>query len=114
MIKRNLLTDLEQWSNRVSNHRNFWVRKKNDSDAEIDFVLQLDGKVIPIEVKSGHNAKLKSLHMFMAEAPHNIAVRAWTQPFSIDDAVTQTGKKFKLINLPFYYVGMLEKIVADN
>ena len=96
---------------RVSNQRNFWVRKKNDSDAEVDFVLQHDGKVIPIEVKSGHNAKLKSLHLFMEEAPHNVAVRVWTQPFSIDDVTTKTGKKFKLINLPFYYVGRLEQIL---
>ena len=96
---------------RVSNQRNFWVRNKKDSDAEIDFVWQTDSKVIPIEVKSGHNAKLKSLHLFMDEAPHDIAVRVWSQPFSIDEVVTQKGKKFKLINLPFYYVGVLEEIL---
>ena len=96
---------------RVSNQRNFWVRNKKDSDAEIDFVLQFDGKVIPIEVKSGHNAKLRSLHLFIDEAPHNIAVRVWSQPFSIDKVTTQKGKYFKLINLPFYYVGRLEEIL---
>ncbi|MCL2072979.1 MAG: AAA family ATPase [Marinilabiliaceae bacterium] len=99
---------------RVSNHRNFWVRKKIDSDAEVDFVLQFDNKVIPIEVKSGHNAKLKSLHIFMEEAPHNIAVRVWSQPFSVDDISTKSGKIFKLVNLPFYYVGCLEKILQET
>ena len=98
---------------RVSNLRNFWVRNKKDSDAEIDFVLQIDNKVIPIEVKSGHNTKLKSLHLFMEEAPHDIAVRIWSQPFSIDEVTTQNGKKFKLINLPFYYVGILEKVLKS-
>ena len=98
---------------RVSNQRNFWVRNKKDSDAEVDFVLQKDSKVIPIEVKSGHNSRLKSLHLFMEEAPHNIAVRVWSQPFSIDEVTTQKGKKFKLINLPFYYVGVLEEIVKE-
>jgi len=96
---------------RVLNQRNFWVRSKKDSDAEVDFVLPRDGKVIPIEVKSGHNAKLKSLHLFMEEAPHDIAVRVWSQPFSIDDITTQSGKKFKLINLPFYYVCVLEEVL---
>ena len=96
---------------RVSNQRNFWVRNKKDSDAEVDFVLQKDSKVIPIEVKSGHNAKLRSLHLFMEEAPHDIAVRVWSQPFSIDEVATQKGKKFKLINLPFYYVGVLEGVL---
>ena len=97
---------------RVSNQRNFWVRNKKDSDAEVDFVVQHDNKVIPIEVKSGHNAKLKSLHLFMDEVPHDIAVRVWSQPFSIDEVTTQNGKKFRLINLPFYYVGRLEEILA--
>jgi len=98
---------------RVSNQRNFWVRNKKDSDAEVDFVLQHDGKAIPVEVKSGHNAKLKSLHLFMDEAPHDIAVRVWSQPFSIDISTTQKGKKIKLINLPFYYVGILEDILKE-
>ena len=79
----------------------------------MDFVLEKDNKVIPIEVKSGHNAKLKSLHLFMDEAPHDIAVRVWPQPFSIDEVTTQKGKKFKLINLPFYYVGVLEEIISS-
>jgi len=98
-------------NSRVSNQRNFWVREKRTSQAEVDFVLQFDGKVIPVEVKSGHNAHLKSLHLFMDEAPHDIAVRIWSQPFSVDEVTTQKGKKFKLLNLPFYYVGNLEKIL---
>jgi predicted AAA+ superfamily ATPase len=96
---------------RVSNQRNFWVRNKKDSDAEVDFVLQFDSRVIPVEVKSGHNARLRSLHLFMDECPHGIAVRIWSQPFSIDEVTTQNGKKFKLINLPFYYTGQLEDIL---
>jgi len=99
---------------RVSNLRNFWVRNKKDSEAEVDFVLQFDSKVIPIEVKSGHNAKLRSLHLFMDEVPHNIAVRVWSQPFSIDEVTTYQGKNFKLINLPFYYVGRLEEILNNT
>jgi hypothetical protein len=76
-------------------------------------VLQFDGKVIPIEVKSGHNAKLRSLHLFMDEAPHDVAVRVWSQPFSIDGVKTYGGKNFKLINLPFYYVGRVEEILNN-
>ena len=99
---------------RVSTLRDFWVRHKKDSEAEVDFVLQFDNKVIPIEVKSGHNAKLRSLHLFMDEAPHDIAVRVWSQPFSINEITTYQGKNVKLINLPFYYVGRLEKILNNT
>ena len=97
---------------RVSAHRAFWVREKKGSDAEIDFIVQHSGKMIPIEVKSGHNAKLRSLHLFMDEVPHDIAVRVWSQPFSVDDVSTPNGKKFRLINLPFYYVGVIDRVLG--
>jgi predicted AAA+ superfamily ATPase len=99
---------------RVSCQRNFWVRNKKDSDAEVDFVIQHDSNLIPIEVKSGHNAKLKSLHLFMDEASHNISIRVWSQPFSIDEVTTSTGKKFQLLNVPFYYVGILKELIKKH
>ncbi|GHT54017.1 ATPase [Bacteroidia bacterium] len=91
--------------------RTFWRREKETSDAEVDFVYNFESKAIPIEVKSGHNSKLKSLHLFMDECPHNYAVRVWSQPFSVDKVKTQAGKEFNLVNLPFYYVGVLDKVL---
>lgn len=91
--------------------RLYWNKDKSTSSAEVDFVFPYKGMLIPIEVKSGHNAKLRSLHIFMDDAPHNIAVRVWSQPFSIDEVKTLNGKIFKLINLPFYYVGQLQKVL---
>lgn len=90
----------------------FWVRDKKGSSAEIDFVWLHHAHVIPIEVKSGKNAHLRSLHSFMSqpEAP-NIAIRIWPGEYSIDDAVSPTGHHFRLINLPFYYVGILDQIL---
>ncbi|MDR2083880.1 MAG: DUF4143 domain-containing protein, partial [Bacteroidales bacterium] len=81
------------------------------SSAEVDYVIQIADKVIPIEVKSGNNAKLRSLHQFMEKASHNIAIRTWTNPFSIDEVTTPTGKTFKLYNLPYYYTGQIDKLV---
>jgi predicted AAA+ superfamily ATPase len=91
--------------------RYFWRRDKEGSEAEVDFVYKYNSMAIPIEVKSGHNSKLKSLHLFMDECPHRFAVRVWSQPLSADEVTTQNGKEFTLINLPFYYVGVLEKIL---
>lgn len=95
----------------VSTKRNFWRRDKEGSDAEVDFIIIIDGKIIPIEVKSGHNAHLRSLHFFMDQTPHTIAVRIWSNPLSVDRVKTPSGKEFKLINVPFYYVGVLEKVL---
>lgn len=98
---------------RVSIKRNYWRRNKAGSDAEVDFVYPYNGKLIPIEVKSGHNAHLRSLHQYMEKAPHDIAVRVWSQPFSVNQVTTPQGKEFRLINLPFYYLGILNKVLSD-
>lgn len=95
----------------VSMRRQFWVRDKSQSSAEVDFVVQYKTWAIPIKVKSGHNAKLKSLHQFMDEAPHAFAVRVWSQALSVDEVSTSKGKLFKLINVPFYYVCILDKVL---
>jgi hypothetical protein len=47
----------------------------------------------------------------MDECPHDIAVRVWSQPFSMDEVSTPNGKKFRLFNIPFYYVGVLGKVL---
>ena len=100
--------------NRFSHKRNFWVRDANNSSAEVDFIIQLDGKAIPIEVKSGNNSKLRSLHQFMEVAPHNIAVRFWANPFSMDKVTTPKGKEFLLYNLPYYYTGQIELLIRQK
>ena len=97
------------------NYRNelyYWVRDKKGSNAEIDFVWQYQSVVIPIEVKSGTNAHLRSIHSFMSQpgAP-DVAVRIWPGNFAIDELVSPTGHPFRLINLPFYYVGVLDKVL---
>ena len=94
--------------------RNFWIRAKRGSSAEVDFVYQFDGKIIPIEVKSGHNARLKSLHEFMDETSHDIAVRVWSGKYSIDEVKTQKNKTFRLINVPFYLISALPGILNKN
>lgn len=98
----------------ISAQRLFWHRDKQGASAEVDFVYPYQGLFIPIEVKLGHNAHLKSLHIYMDSAPHNIAIRVWSRPFSIDDVKTTQGKSFKLLNVPFYCIGQIDKILEKN
>lgn len=92
-------------------HLNFWVREKKTSSAEVDYIVLIDGKLIPVEVKSGTEGKLKSLHMYMDMAPHNLAVRIYAGKLSITETKTPKGKMFYLLNLPYYLVSRLEKYV---
>jgi predicted AAA+ superfamily ATPase len=80
----------------------FWVREKNQSSAEVDLVVQFNKMVIPIEIKSGKEGKMKSLHQFIEAAPHPYAVRMYAGKFSIDEHATRSGKKYFLMNLPYY------------
>jgi len=91
--------------------RNFWLRNAHSSDAEVDFTLQHESRIIPVEVKSGHNSKLRSLHLFMDEVEHQTAVRIWSGKLSKDSVTTPKGKSFDLYNVPFYYAGILGKLL---
>lgn len=91
--------------------RNYWMRNKRGSTAEVDFVFIHDGRIIPVQVKSGHNAHLKSIHQFMNDTNHDIAVRIWSGNYSIDKVKTISGKEFRLVNLPFYMISALPEII---
>ena len=93
--------------------QNYWMRNKRGSTAEVDFVFIYQGKIIPIEVKSGHNAHLKSIHQFMDDTNHDIAIRIWSGKFSIDNVKTFNAKEFRLINLPFYMVSALPYLLPQ-
>lgn len=89
--------------NNFSNTKpNFWVREKTQSSAEVDLLIQFDGKVIPVEIKSGSVGKLRSLHQFMERTDHNYAVRIYGGEFSIQKVKTPNKKEFMLMNLPYY------------
>ncbi|MDD5360934.1 MAG: AAA family ATPase [Ignavibacteria bacterium] len=86
---------------------NFWVREKNTSLAEIDYLYQYDTKLIPIEVKSGSEGRLKSLHIFMDLVPHNIAVRFYAGKLDITKTKTPNGKEYFILNMPYFLVSQI-------
>jgi predicted AAA+ superfamily ATPase len=90
----------------------FWVREKKESTAEVDYLFQYDGMIIPIEVKSGATGTLKSLHSYMDIAPHNFAIRFYAGPLNISNAITQKGKHYQILNLPYYLGSQIEQYIA--
>ena len=59
------------WEQQVVGHR-----ESRGSSAEIDYVIQRNEEIIPIEVKAGSAGKMRSLHLFLKErnAPRGIRV----------------------------------------
>lgn len=99
-------------NDKVSQQRQFWI--KGNGSAEVDFVLTFDSHLFPIEVKNGHNSHLRSIHSFIDQSPMDIGIRVWSGPYSVDEVQTTIGKKlFRLVNIPFYMIGNIEKIIAN-
>ena len=71
---------------------------KNENTAELDFVVQIAGEVVPVEVKKGKRIKSASLSMFMKQYNCRLAIRI-------------SGKNFGFVNkiksVPLYAVWCL-------
>lgn len=92
----------------------YWTRDKKGTTAEVDFIWQETNNIIPIEVKAGTNSHLRSLHTFVNNCPQHVtAIRVWSGKFQIQDITTPApnNKPFRLINVPFYYIGQIDKIL---
>ncbi|MCG8310771.1 MAG: AAA family ATPase [Cytophagales bacterium] len=82
--------------------RAFWIREERGTSSEVDIIYPFKNMLIPIEVKSGASGTLRSLHEFMDRCPHNYAVRVYSGKLSIDELSTSKGKKYQLLNLPYF------------
>lgn len=77
----------------------YWARTKANSSAEVDFLIEKEGKIIPIEVKSGKSGKLRSLHILLSEHPNIKEALIYSK--------AQDGREGKLRFLPIYSAGIL-------
>jgi predicted AAA+ superfamily ATPase len=94
--------------------RMFWVRDAKNSQAEVDFLIRYKSHLLPIEVKTGSNSKLKSLHLFMEESKEKVALRLWNGPMTSDVITKQNGDSFTLYNIPLYYAGHLPAFLEEK
>lgn len=90
----------------------FWVREKKTSMAEVDYLYAFDAKLIPVEVKAGVEGKLKSLHLYMDMAPHNLAVRFCAARPGISTITTATDKKYFLLTLPYFLASQIHSYLV--
>lgn len=93
----------------------YWLRDEKSSSAELDYVIQHQGQVVPIEVKSGSTGSLRSLHQFMHAKGLSRAVRFNADlPSMVEVKVKlSTGEPvyYTLWSLPFYLIGQLSRLL---
>lgn len=94
-----------------------WMRQKAGTSSEVDYVIQLGTKIIPVEVKAGHTGRLKSLHVFLLEKQRDLALRFNADVPSVVDTETtvasRESKPFRLLSLPLYMAGQANKLIKD-
>ncbi|MCL2473134.1 MAG: DUF4143 domain-containing protein, partial [Treponema sp.] len=71
---------------------------------EIDFVLQLGSRIIPVEVKAAANLKAKSLLVYREKFKPGTEIRT---------SLTNFSKNGNLVDIPLYGLGELEKIIEN-
>ena len=79
-----------------------WIREKKGSEAEVDYVIELAGKVVPVEVKSGATGRMRSLHQFLLDKGSEFGVRVSEAPLT---------KNEKILSVPFYLVSQLGRLL---
>lgn len=60
----------------------YWKREKRGSNAEVDFLLEGKRQIVPVEIKSGTQGKMQSIHKFMQEKKLNKGIRISMENFS--------------------------------
>jgi len=65
----------------------FWHREAKNSNAEVDYVVQQGRQIIPVEIKSGRQGSMQSLHLFLQEKKAPYGVRFSLENFSAYDKI---------------------------
>ncbi|CCY63821.1 putative uncharacterized protein [Clostridium sp. CAG:967] len=81
----------------------YWISKSGN--AEIDFIIQTDGYVIPVEVKANTNLQAKSLKVYREKFKPEISIRTSLADFEINNG---------LYNIPLYMASKFDEILKDG
>lgn len=65
----------------VSDSLYYWHREKRSSSAEVDYVIQGGGRILPVEVKAGKKGSMKSLYIFLDERNLDRGIRVSSENF---------------------------------
>ena len=60
----------------------YWQREAGGSSAEVDYIIETGGEVIPVEIKSGSTGKMQSLNLFIKEKRSPYGIRISLENFS--------------------------------
>ncbi len=80
----------------------YWT--PDEGIAEIDFLIQISGYLIPVEVKAAENLKAKSLRSFRDKYHPKISIRT---------SMSDYRKELTMTNIPLYSVGLINRLIEE-
>lgn len=93
----------------------YWQRE-GGRPGEIDYLLVVASRIVPVELKSGAAGAMKSLHQFMFDKRLDFAVRCDANPPSLMDVSVKTTRgdavAYRLLSLPPYLLWALADCMA--
>lgn len=101
----------------------YWLNDKKGTNAEIDFIQEFRGKIIPIEVKSGKVGKMKSLFQFIARKKIKIAVKIdllhceqWNKKIKTKVRIQNETVPidFELVTIPAFFITKLHHFLSSK
>jgi len=65
----------------------YWQRDALNSNAEIDYLIQKQHEIIPLEVKAGTKGSMQSLFLFLKEKKRPFGIRLSMENFAVYDSI---------------------------
>lgn len=69
----------------------YWKREERGAQAEVDYLIEHQGNVVPLEVKSDKKGRLKSLHWYLAHFDPQKAFVVSAHPYCEQDNIQWTA-----------------------
>ncbi len=79
----------------------YWTRDARNSSAEVDYLIENNGEIIPLEIKSGAAGRLKSLHLLLKSYPDI------SQGYVLSQRQYSVLPEQKLVFIPLYATSIL-------
>ena len=80
--------EMSNYANMFEKRQLYYLhREKRGSSAEVDYLIEYQGQVIPVEVKSGSSGKMQSMNRFLEERKSGFGIRLSLENFSAYDRI---------------------------
>ena len=91
----------------------FWVSESANSNSEVDYLVPIAGRPVPVEVKSAAAGSLKSLHQFLWRAGLSTGIRLHTGMYAderLQVKMPDGELNYRLLSLPLYLAEKLPSL----